>query len=49
MGRQAQKTQLELYLDEPRVDRDAKLDMLAFWKENEFQHSYFYCCFEIHF
>ena len=38
MGRQAQKTQLELYLDEPRVDRNAKLDILAFWKGNEFQY-----------
>ena len=38
MGRQAQKTQLELYLDEPRVDWNAKLDILAFWKGNEFQY-----------
>ena len=38
MGRQAQKTQLELYLDEPRVDRNAKLDILAFWKGNEFRY-----------
>ncbi|KAK9995452.1 hypothetical protein SO802_020138 [Lithocarpus litseifolius] len=30
VGRQAQKTQLELYLDEPRVDRNAKLDMSSF-------------------
>ena len=36
VGREAQKTQLELYLDEPRVDRNAKLDILAFWKGNEF-------------
>ena len=36
MGRQAQKTQLELYLDEPRVDRDAKLDILAFGKKMNF-------------
>ena len=36
IGRQAQKTQLKLYLDEPRVDRNAKLDILAFWKGNEF-------------
>ena len=34
-GRQAQKTQLELYLDEPRADRNAKLDML-FGKEMNF-------------
>ncbi|KAL4639587.1 hypothetical protein ACB092_03G229000 [Castanea dentata] len=38
MGRQAQKTQLELYLDEPRVDRNAKLDILAFSKGNEFRY-----------
>ena len=38
IGRQARKTQLELYLDEPRVDRNAKLDILAFWKGNEFQY-----------
>jgi hypothetical protein len=25
-----QKTQMELYLDEPRLDRNAKLDILAF-------------------
>ncbi|KAL4637861.1 hypothetical protein ACB092_03G107800 [Castanea dentata] len=35
---QAQKTQLELYLDEPRIDRNAKLDILAFWKGNEFRY-----------
>ncbi|KAK9996433.1 hypothetical protein SO802_021119 [Lithocarpus litseifolius] len=34
----AQETQLELYLDEPRVDRNAKLDILAFWKGSEFQY-----------
>ena len=38
VGRQAQKTQLELYLDEPRVDRNAKLDILASWKGNEFRY-----------
>ena len=38
VGRQAQKTQLDLYLDEPRVDRNAKLDILAFWKGNEFRY-----------
>ena len=36
VGKQVQKTQLELSLDEPRVDRNAKLDILAFWKGNEF-------------
>ena len=35
VGRQAQ---LDLYLDEPRVDRNAKLDILAFWKGNEFRY-----------
>ncbi|KAL4603777.1 hypothetical protein ACB092_10G148000 [Castanea dentata] len=34
----SQKTQLELYLDELRVDRNAKLDILAFWKGNEFRY-----------
>ncbi|KAK1572245.1 hypothetical protein Q3G72_029553 [Acer saccharum] len=28
-----QKTQLELYLDEPRLDRSMDLDILSFWKE----------------
>ena len=41
VGRQAQKTQLELYLDEPRMDRNAKLDILAFWKGNEFRYPEF--------
>ena len=38
MVRQIQKTQLKLYLYEPRVDRNAKLDILAVWKGNEFQY-----------
>lgn len=38
MVRQIQKTQLELYLYEPRIDRSAKLDILVFWEENEFQY-----------
>ena len=33
--------QLKLYLYEPRVDRNAKLDILAFWKGNEFQYPEF--------
>ncbi|KAK0591335.1 hypothetical protein LWI29_000143 [Acer saccharum] len=33
-----QKTQLELYLDEPRVDRSMDLDILSFWKVNEFRY-----------
>ena len=33
-----QKSQLELYLDEPRVNRNAPLDILAFWKSNQFRY-----------
>ncbi|KAI9156677.1 hypothetical protein LWI28_010450 [Acer negundo] len=33
-----QKTQLELYLDEPRLDRSMDLDILRFWKVNEFRY-----------
>ncbi|KAG6682132.1 hypothetical protein I3842_13G123200 [Carya illinoinensis] len=33
-----QKNQLELYLDEPRADRNANLDILDFWKGNEFRY-----------
>jgi hypothetical protein len=29
---------MELYLDEPRLDRNGKLDILAFWKGNEFRY-----------
>jgi hypothetical protein len=29
---------MELYSDEPRLDRNAKLDILAFWKRNEFRY-----------
>jgi hypothetical protein len=32
------KTQLELYLEEPRMDRNAKLDILSFWKGNQFRY-----------
>uniref|UniRef100_A0A2N9FYQ7 HAT C-terminal dimerisation domain-containing protein n=1 Tax=Fagus sylvatica TaxID=28930 RepID=A0A2N9FYQ7_FAGSY len=35
---QTQKTQLELYLEEPRMDRNAKLDILSFWKGNQFRY-----------
>ena len=38
MVRQIQKTQLELCLYEPRVDRNAKLDIHAFRKGNEFRY-----------
>ena len=30
-----QKTQLELYLDEPKVEKTKKLDILNFWRGNE--------------
>ncbi|KAG2688933.1 hypothetical protein I3760_09G116200 [Carya illinoinensis] len=33
-----QKSQLELYLDEPRTDRNAKIYILSFWKGNEFRY-----------
>jgi hypothetical protein len=35
----AQKTQLKLYLDEPKyLDTSATFDILSFWKENEFRY-----------
>jgi hypothetical protein len=35
----AQKTQLELYVDEPKyLDTSATFDILSFWKENEFRY-----------
>ena len=34
----SQKTQLKLYLDEPRLDRGAQLDILSFWKTNEHRY-----------
>ncbi|KAL0011073.1 hypothetical protein SO802_006181 [Lithocarpus litseifolius] len=33
----SQKSQLELYLDEPRVDRSANINILAFWKAIQFR------------
>ena len=33
-----QKSQLELYLDEPRMPWNIKLDVLAFWKSNQFHY-----------
>ena len=33
-----QKTELELYLDEPRVSSNTKFDILDFWKENQFRY-----------
>ncbi|CAB4263761.1 unnamed protein product [Prunus armeniaca] len=34
----AQKTQLQLYLDEPKIDRKTKLNVLDFWKVNQFRY-----------
>ena len=31
----AQKTELELYLDEPRMNKAVNVDVLKFWKSNE--------------
>ncbi|XP_052290415.1 zinc finger BED domain-containing protein RICESLEEPER 1-like isoform X1 [Citrus sinensis] len=33
-----QKTQLELYLSEPRADRSSHLDILNFWKDNQVRY-----------
>ncbi|KAG2720923.1 hypothetical protein I3760_02G056800 [Carya illinoinensis] len=38
-----QKSQLELYLDEPRTNRNAKIDILSFWKGNEFRYPNLAC------
>ena len=32
------KSELELYLDEPRIDRKIDLDILSFWKGNGFRY-----------
>ena len=32
------KSELELYLDELRIDRKIDLDILSFWKGNEFRY-----------
>ena len=29
---------MELYLDEPRMDRRTKLDVLAYWKGNQYRY-----------
>ena len=29
------KTELQLYLDEPRLKRDTNIDVLDFWKTNQ--------------
>ncbi|XP_042433857.1 zinc finger BED domain-containing protein RICESLEEPER 2-like [Zingiber officinale] len=34
----AQKSQLELYLEEPTIDRITKLDILGFWKAHQFRY-----------
>ncbi|XP_020688142.1 zinc finger BED domain-containing protein RICESLEEPER 1 isoform X1 [Dendrobium catenatum] len=33
-----QKSQLELYLDDPRIDRKTGLDILSYWKSNQFKY-----------
>ncbi|XP_050207485.1 zinc finger BED domain-containing protein RICESLEEPER 2-like [Mercurialis annua] len=33
-----QKNELELYLEEPRMDRRIKLDILAYWKGNQYRY-----------
>ncbi|PON86260.1 HAT, C-terminal dimerization domain containing protein [Trema orientale] len=38
LGKCMQKSQLKLYLDEPRMARNVKLDVLAFWKSNQFRY-----------
>lgn len=37
-GSNAQKSQLECYLEEPKMPRNVKLDILAFWKSNQFRY-----------
>ncbi|KAK6940581.1 HAT, C-terminal dimerization domain, partial [Dillenia turbinata] len=32
------KTQLELYFEEPRMDRNTELDVLVYWKANQFMY-----------
>lgn len=34
--RRAQKTELKHYLNTPRKDRNAKLDVISFYKRNQF-------------
>ncbi|XP_024021323.1 zinc finger BED domain-containing protein RICESLEEPER 2-like [Morus notabilis] len=34
----SQKSELDLYLDEPRLARTADLDILSFWKSNQFRY-----------
>lgn len=35
---ESQKSELDLYLDEPRLARTADLDILSFWKSNQFRY-----------
>lgn len=37
-GLSQQKSQLELYLDEPRMDVKTNLDILAYWKGNQYRY-----------
>lgn len=39
----AQKSQLELYLDEPRVDRKARIDVLTYWKSHQYRYPELAC------
>lgn len=36
--RTTQKTELELYLDEPRLDRNVNLDILTYWKAHQYRY-----------
>ncbi|PKU65045.1 Putative AC transposase [Dendrobium catenatum] len=31
------KSELEMYLDEPKMDRNSELDILQYWKVNQFR------------
>ncbi|GKF30463.1 zinc finger BED domain-containing protein RICESLEEPER 2-like protein, partial [Tanacetum coccineum] len=33
-----QKSQLDQYLDEPKLDKNQKIDILQFWKENQVRY-----------
>jgi len=35
---ESQKSELDLYLDEPRLARTVDLDILSFWKSNQFPY-----------
>ena len=38
-----QKSELEVYLDEPRVQGSVELDVLEFWKGNQFRYPELSC------